>query len=212
MPQLSTCLLALTMTVTLGAQSATKRLDLTIPGSARAEESTSMKGSGGIVSKPQPLPLRLTLEKLDREAYHRADALVFEVLLENTGDRAIRLPWSRRNDVVAERAEAGIVRGLLFLRFLDEKGTQHQGPGIVLAGLRTGDTSMVLQPREQASIVVPARWSSLSPQTVKWLEGADRTPLRLIATFRLNDGPTSYATITSVNQLEISLNMDTTNR
>ena len=58
MSRLVTGVFALMTAATLGAQPAmTKRLDLTIPGDPRAEESTS-----------KPLPLRLTLVKLDQVA------------------------------------------------------------------------------------------------------------------------------------------------
>jgi hypothetical protein len=127
-------------------QRPTKTLDLTIPASATlGPPSTSKTVGGGASSGAGSVPLRLTLRRLDSDFYRQADPLVFEVLLENVGDRAVRLPWSRYQAYFADHPLSETVRADLSLRLVDEKGVPYDGPGLPLMGIVSDETTSVLR-------------------------------------------------------------------
>jgi hypothetical protein len=184
-----------------------KRLDLTVPDSTAATEATTMTVMGGSSSAALPLPLRLTLTRLNNDQYREGDALVFEVAITNIGQRPVRLPWSRRKSEFANHRLSEVVRGQISLDLVDGAGRRHAGPAVILAGLTTDGTSTELNPGEQVVIVAPQRWV-FRPKARAWLDSASAQIVKVSARLHLDDGDTAYKDVTSTDSVEVTLIAD----
>jgi hypothetical protein len=179
-----------------------KMLDLTSREHELDSQLTTMNVAGGSAYGAKSLPLRLTLTRLDSDFYTRNDSFIFEVILENIGSEPIRLPWSRLQPRFADYQLNETVRGVLKLQLLDAQGGLLEGPGIMLVGISSDDTTTVLRSGEKATIKVPEKWT-LSTKATALLESVRLSPVEVVATFRLEDGLTAYTKITSVNRQKV---------
>jgi hypothetical protein len=48
---------------------------------------------GGTGSKPSPLPLKVVLERLDKQQYELGNQFMYEISIENVGAKSLQIPW-----------------------------------------------------------------------------------------------------------------------
>ncbi len=88
-------LLSLLLSLSALAQSV-EILDLTKK-TGKPETGVSVTGGGGLIggtsTRKATLPLRVKLEKLDKQQYETGERFVYEISLENIGNEVLLLPW-----------------------------------------------------------------------------------------------------------------------
>ena len=158
--------------------------------------------SPGRAEKPN---LKLTLLGLDRLSYQPGDAAVYEVLLENVGNRTVRLPWSP--DVAAFKALLNaaprtVSRGSLFLEVQSPQDSTRLAwlePQPLLGIEAINGCILSLRPGEKALIRTPGHWRSSDRELARLLAQPGGL-VRLAAVFSL---PDYSILISSLNALDV---------
>jgi hypothetical protein len=144
--------------------------------------------------------IRIKLESLDRLDYHRGDALIYEVLIENIGPRSVVLPWSP--DRVAVQGSVpdttSIRQVVLSLSVTDRPGT----PGALLEPIALygheslRGTLQTLSVGEKARVRVPGVWKPF------WGKSGPEAPEQPMHVSAMLSGLNPVLVVLSPNTLE----------
>jgi hypothetical protein len=170
--------------------------------SAPANPSTLPAGggvSGGESTQRPRGTLKVTLLSLDRLSYETGDPVIYEVWIENTGNRPVVLPWSP--DLVRFRGPGPIappsVEALVFLEVRDRarsRALAQLEPSMLFGSRAVAGSLATLAPRETAWMRVPGFWRTSEREMQAMLSETDgvvqvaaavhvlRTPLRVHST------------------------------
>lgn len=110
-------------------------------------------------SPRQSLPLMITIEMLDGDAYPIAAPFEFRVRFRNVGTETLTLPWSGRQDVPCNQRHPLTLQ--LGLSLVTPAGELEPISGRALVGLVSDPASLlVLAPAEEAVSIVPGNWTT----------------------------------------------------
>jgi hypothetical protein len=143
--------------VALSAQ-APDLLDLTAArvDSGKNTAATSTGSAGGFASHTvrSRMPVKLTVESMDRDAYQETDTFTFRIRLTNVGRAAVTLPWTPTAGDVTSDMESPVVRCLLAFDIHSPALGSATFPIAVLYGSRLSPgTLKIIQPGESVQIV-----------------------------------------------------------
>ena len=161
---------------------------------------------------PRPLPIKVTLLRLDKESYRWGEALVLDVRVENTGDKPVAFPWtidSRLSNPGKSAPNSLLVALLRPLCQRDQTGqnedlTNGVMPSVVLYGITDAPSTFItLQPGATARIRMP---SKISVQTDK----LPHFPFEMVVGARLsfNRGPLVDHYLPSVSANSVTINVE----
>jgi len=169
--------------------------------------------SGVPFRRPQ-LTLRLSIDHLNGNTFKRGDVLIADVLLTNTGDKPVLLPWDPDSDIVYGKDCKGLptprpptLEGSLALKLLDHEG---QGPFVgghfLYARRDEAPTCRVLAPQQSARLRVGGMFYPTAARTGGSLAPGANT-FRLVAIFSLTDSalPNAYEPVVSANHQNLAL-------
>jgi hypothetical protein len=146
--------------------------------------------------------IRIKLESLDRLDYHRGDALIYEVLIENIGPRSVVLPWSPDRVAVQGNAPdaASIRQVVLSLSVTDRPGK----PGALLEPIALygheslSGTLQTLSVGEKARVRVPGVWKPF------WGKSGPEAPEQPMHVSAVLSGLNPVLFVRSPNTLEVT--------
>jgi hypothetical protein len=167
-----------------------------------------MVSGGGSSATPVPAPnVRVSLATLDRSSYVTGEALVYEVLIQNVGDKPFVLPWSPDLNWCTRQDRAkrsGYREALISLRVIDPVTGRSLAEidSQPLVGSPDVEGSLqVLQPKQTAMVRVPAHWRFSSEREMKAALRDNVGPTAVIAVLRV----LGYQPVTSNAPQEITL-------
>ena len=107
-----------------------------------------------------PNPLQVTLLEFDRSTYRPGDALVYSVLVRNTGAERIVLPWEVDwHRVAAQRPDDVFGCAItLYVRDASDTASATLRPLRLYASRRLPSTQRPLAPGDSVRLVIPAAW------------------------------------------------------
>jgi len=195
-------------------------LDLTTPEVKEMDKSKTVgchSGRGVYVTGGRLRPPRLTLgfdiEQVNRDRFRLGDVVVADMLITNTGNKPVLLPWNPDRDIVYGKDCNGLglagppatLEGSMALKLVDSEGRGKWVGAHFLYARRDQPTSYrVLPPQQSARVRVDGRLTPPLPAT-----GIPPAPgplrFKLIASFDLADStlPNAYVTVVSENQKEV---------
>jgi hypothetical protein len=164
--------LVIIASVSLGAQSRAL-LDLTsaviddrVVGSDHSI-GTAIASGAGIAShtRPESAPLRVRFESIDNRSFDYGGAFTVRISIENVGEQAITIPWSRSLREVGLEPADPVVEALLAIEVRFPGEPPLSVPLAALYGAPALVSSvLVLQPDDIAEILAPGRWHFFGPQ------------------------------------------------
>jgi hypothetical protein len=159
-------------------------------------------GAGGGVEGEKPFTnLRVTLESLDRRSYAPGEPLVYEILVENLGPRALVLPWSPDRVAVQGQAldDSQVRTASLFLEVTDRqrKRIAWLEPQRLFGRAAAVGTLQTISPGESARIRVPGLWR---PDVGTW---SRETPQELARVSVMLSVPAPRLLVRSSNVIEV---------
>jgi hypothetical protein len=188
------CLFLFTCTVAVAQETA--YLDLatqTIQG--RQREPTSASGTAGGVGggdgaafhRPPQL-LKLTIFEVEAMGFKIGESLVYEVKLENTGDRAIKIPWTPSPKDIEPSKPGPYEYQMVSLapRLVNPLGQVAPLEAVVIYGSNAPSTMLELAPGHWVRIRAKSRLSLLGSGDLTAFLSGGRNSARLGATWSIN--------------------------
>jgi hypothetical protein len=154
------CLIVGLHLVSFSAVQEPELLDLTNK-KPEAETERIAPGSGGLIggsgTKPVELPLKIELERLDKQQYGMGERFVYELSITNIGKQTLAIPWEPdREKALQASAELSVISLHLII---DELGNDAIfGAERIFASQTAPDTYKNLPPGGRVKIRAPGFW------------------------------------------------------
>jgi hypothetical protein len=164
-------------------------------------------GSGGGTSDGvrRPDPIRFTLVTLERTRFVWGDSVVYEVLIENIGNRPLTLPWSSDLSAAGPSEQThGRRTGAVSLEVRRRNGSPFPDASLELQslfGTRTEPrTLQTLAPRRTALIRVPGWWNASATGVAAVMRQEQAATVQVTAVLDLFD---EHLQVHSANSIEV---------
>ena len=144
------------------------------------------------VRRESPFPFRVTLLRFDTGSYSARDPFLYEVRLQNSGDRPISFPWSVDQSLFSKTARESLVVYLGLADIDDKKASGDIGLVVLYGSADVPGSTEIIQPREVIRIRIRSQWMVFSGGTK-----------RMQVLVRPSSNGIAYPTITSDNSLPI---------
>lgn len=132
----------------------TKKKVSTEPGKIAQGEGGLIGGSG---IKPTDLPLKIVLEKLDKQQYLMGERFIYELSIENIGKRILEIPWEPEKEKTLQSSNELSVISLHLT--IDELGNDAIfGAERIFASQNASNTFKQLRPGGRLRIRAPGIW------------------------------------------------------
>jgi hypothetical protein len=190
-------------------------LDLTKMGFPKKEK---VRGWGGSVgtgksgdsrSSVDFVPLKLTLLNCDKLNYQLGDRVIYDVMLENVGDKTYVIPWSPDWEKVegnAEEPPPGYLAAYLTLAIHDDTWGEMSMNGVALYGSKLLRGSLKsLRPGETVRIRAFSRWEFTEGEVARKVLTKLPSAFRVEARFSFMYSNTSIPLVISTNSLTVEL-------
>ena len=153
-------------------------------------------------------PLKVTLERVDKEIYRTGELLTFTVLLENVGNDTIPLPWTRDLRLAESASPVDYIKLIIRVDPTIPGFQQSYFPAVELHGaISLNETVRLLMPGQSARLIVPTKVFLEDRKSLEAVK-SDLLPevsLRANLNFWPGARDIAYALVDSANVLKIKI-------